>query len=52
MRFIGGKGLLLEQIIELLKARTNDVISVGDLFSGSGVVSQALKQRRFSSYIK
>lgn len=47
MRFIGGKSLLLEQIIELIRTRTKDVVSVGDLFSGSGVVSQALKKEGF-----
>lgn len=44
MRFIGGKSLLLEQIIDLIKNNTKDVITIGDLFSGSGVVSQALKK--------
>ena len=47
MRFIGGKSLLIEQIIELIKTKTKDVVSVGDLFSGSGVVSQALKREGF-----
>lgn len=47
MRFIGCKSLLIGQIIELIKNRTNDVVTIGDLFSGSGVVSQALKKEGF-----
>lgn len=47
MRFIGGKSLLLDPIIEIIKEKTNDVVTVGDLFSGSGVVSQALKKEGY-----
>ena len=44
MRFIGGKSLLLEQIKEIIP---DDVKSVIDIFSGSGVVANYLKESGF-----
>ena len=47
MRYIGGKSLLLEAI---LSAIPEDVVSVLDIFSGSGVVSNFLKRSGFEVY--
>lgn len=47
MRFIGGKSLLLEPIIDIIKTKTKDVVTIGDLFTGSGVVAQALKREGY-----
>lgn len=44
MRFIGGKSLLLNNIIDVVNENTIDVNKVGDLFTGSGVVAQTFKQ--------
>ena len=43
MRYIGGKSLLTNEIINLIKEKTSNVSSVIDVFSGSGAVSNALK---------
>ena len=46
MRFIGGKRLMLDRINEVIEENThNDVVVIGDLFSGSGVVAQYFKQQ-------
>lgn len=46
MRFIGGKSLMLNQIDSVISENIHDDISiVGDLFSGSGVVSQHFKKQ-------
>lgn len=46
MRFIGGKSLMLDRINEVIAENThNDVVVIGDLFSGSGVVAQYFKQQ-------
>lgn len=45
MRFIGGKSLMLEQIEQVIRENaTSEITVVGDLFSGSGVVSQRFKR--------
>lgn len=46
MRFIGGKSLLLDNILELI-SQHNDIKKVGDLFTGSAVVAQALKRNGY-----
>lgn len=43
MRFIGGKSLLLNNIVDVINENTKDVVKVGDLFTGSGVVAQNFK---------
>lgn len=47
MRFIGGKRLLLPYLRDLIKKNTENVQVVGDLFSGSGVVSHMLKKEGY-----
>lgn len=39
MRFIGGKSLLLNNIVDVINENTKDVVKVEDLFTGSGVVN-------------
>lgn len=39
MRFIGGKSLLLNNIVDVINKNTKDVVKVGDLFTGSGIVT-------------
>lgn len=44
MRFIGGKSLLLNNIVDVINNNTDgNVVKVGDLFTGSGVVAQEFK---------
>ena len=43
MRYIGGKSLMLDNINEVIHRYTNDVATVLDIFSGSGVVATILK---------
>lgn len=43
MRYIGGKALLLDNILGAISSEARDVESVIDIFSGSGVVGNALK---------
>ena len=46
MRFIGGKSLMLDRIDQVIKDNSSETISiVGDLFCGSGVVSQHFKKQ-------
>lgn len=47
MRYIGGKSLLLDDILELIKNNTDNVKSVIDIFSGSGIVSKEFKQEGY-----
>lgn len=48
MRFIGSKALLLEDIYDVIRTEIHEPIeTVGDLFSGSGVVSRFLKQKGY-----
>lgn len=48
MRYIGGKTLLLDYIIETIRDNAENVNSVIDIFSGSGVVGNALKKLGYS----
>lgn len=47
MRYIGGKSLLLEEIHNFIKEATDNVQRVIDIFSGSGVVADYLKQQGY-----
>ena len=47
MRYIGGKALLLDAIIETINSETENVHTVIDIFSGSGVVGNALKAKGY-----
>ncbi len=49
MRFIGGKSLVLPYLKELIHEKTKDVKIVGDLFSGSGVVSKMFKEEGYET---
>lgn len=42
MRYIGGKSLLVNDIMKIIQGETSSVRSVIDVFAGSGVVSAAL----------
>jgi adenine-specific DNA-methyltransferase len=50
VRYIGGKTLLLDLIIETIKNNTQNVQSVIDVFAGSGSVSQRLKKEGYKVY--
>lgn len=39
MRFIGGKSLLLNNIVGVINENTKAAVKVGDLFIGSGIVT-------------
>ena len=45
MRYIGGKTLLLDYIIDTIEAETENIKTVIDIFSGSGTVGNALKAK-------
>lgn len=47
MRYLGGKSKLLDFIEDTITANTNDVHSVMDIFSGSGVVSSFLQKKGY-----
>lgn len=47
MRYIGGKALLLDYILETIEKHCENVNSVIDIFSGSGVVGNALKNQGY-----
>ena len=47
MRYIGGKSNLLTEIENVITASTENVSTVIDIFSGSGVVSSFLKSRNY-----
>ena len=47
MRYIGGKALLIDSILETIEHDCEDVNSVIDIFSGSGVVGAVLKERGY-----
>lgn len=47
MRYIGGKALLTNRIIDVIKEYTADVKSVLDIFAGSGAVSVFLKSNDY-----
>ena len=48
MRYIGGKSLMLDYINEVINSETENVHSVVDIFSGSGVVASNLKSNGYS----
>lgn len=50
MRYIGGKSLLLDKIINAIKENATDIHSVIDIFAGSGVVSQRFKKEGYKVY--
>jgi adenine-specific DNA-methyltransferase len=45
LRYIGGKSLIIDKILEVFDKNTAGVNSIFDVFSGSGVVAEAFKQR-------
>lgn len=46
MRFIGGKSLMLNEIDKIINENiTDEIVTIGDLFSGSGIVSQHFKKQ-------
>lgn len=48
MRYIGGKALLLDYIMDTIESKTENVKTVIDIFSGSGIVGNALKAKQYS----
>lgn len=50
MRYIGGKALLINDIVNLIKKKANQAETVIDIFAGSGVVSTALKKQNYKVY--
>lgn len=48
MRYIGGKALLLDFIVDVINSETKNVETVIDIFSGTGAVGNALKARGYS----
>lgn len=50
MRYLGGKSLLLDNILEVIKNNTTNVQTVIDIFAGSGVVSKCLKESGYKVY--
>lgn len=49
MRFIGGKSLLLDDIMDVIKKNTKDVNRVIDIFSGSGAVAGRCKAEGYET---
>ena len=47
MRFIGGKSLMLDNIISVLRENTSNINTVADIFSGSGIVASCFKNAGF-----
>lgn len=45
MRYIGGKTLLLDYIIDTIEAETEDIKTVIDIFSGSGTVGKRFESK-------
>ncbi|MDO5402454.1 MAG: DNA adenine methylase [Eubacteriales bacterium] len=50
MRYIGGKSLLTDEIIKIIKKYTKNASSVIDVFAGSGAVSMAFKREKYKVY--
>ena len=48
MRYIGGKSVLIDYIINTIEKETKNVKSIIDIFSGSGVVGNAFKAKGYS----
>ena len=49
MRYIGGKSLMTDNILQVIAEQTQDVRTVTDIFSGSGIVAQAFKQAGYNT---
>ena len=47
MRFIGGKNLMLDKIMPVIRENTTHTNNVADIFSGSGVVASCFKSAGF-----
>lgn len=50
MRYIGGKSLLADSIVETIQKNTKNVKSVIDIFAGSGCVSVRFKKEGYKVY--
>lgn len=50
MRYIGSKALMLDNIERVVKQNTENVNTVADVFSGTGIVSRFFKQKGISVY--
>lgn len=50
MRFIGGKSLLLDRILNVINENAPNSKTIIDCFSGSGVVSESLKENGYKTY--
>lgn len=48
MRYIGGKSLMTDHIMEIIVQYTENVHSITDIFSGTGVVAQRLKTEGYA----
>lgn len=48
MRYIGGKSLLLNNILDTIENNCNDVKTITDVFSGSGVVGKFFKESGYN----
>lgn len=48
MRYIGGKSLMLDNINDVINKNTENVNSIADIFSGSGVVATNFKEHNYS----
>ena len=48
MRFIGGKKLMLDNIICVLRENTSNINIIADIFSGSGIVASCFKSVGFN----
>lgn len=47
MRYIGGKSLMTDRILQVLAENTQDAHTATDIFSGSGVVAHTLKANNY-----
>ena len=50
MRYIGSKILMLSNIKNVIDQNTENVQTIADVFSGTGVVSRFFKQNGYSVY--
>lgn len=48
MRYIGGKGQIIENILEVMRMHTQSVHTITDIFSGSGIVARTFKKEGYS----
>jgi adenine-specific DNA-methyltransferase len=49
MRYIGGKSLILDKILQTIEENTTDVKKIIDAFSGSGICATTFKEKGFST---